>query len=156
MTLKDRLNEELKTAMRAGDSTKRDTLRLLLAAIKQGEVDNLDPAKRTGGLTDADIQQVLSREAKRRRESIESFEKGGRTDLVVKEQAELKLIESYLPQMMSRDEILPLAKQAIADAGATSAAQMGVVMQKLMPLVKGKADGKLVNQVVKELLDRSQ
>ena len=152
MTLKDRINEDLKTAMRAGDSVKRDALRMVLAAIKQGEVDNLDPAKRTGGLTDADIQPILMREAKRRHEASEGFEKGGRAESAAQEQAELRLIEAYLPQMMGRAEIIPLAQQAIADAGATSAAQMGAVMQRLMPQVKGKADGKLVNQVVKDLL----
>ncbi len=152
MTLKDKLNDDLKNAMRSGDTARRDTLRLLLAAIKQAEVDKLDPSKRTSGLTDADIQDILSREAKRRREAIEGFEKGGRADLVVKEQAELALIESYLPQQMSRAEIEILARQAITESGATSPNQMGAVMQKLMPQVKGKADGKLVNQIVRELL----
>lgn len=145
-TLKDRLNDDLKDAMRSHDMTRRDTLRLLLAAIKQVEVDTRKD------LSDADLEQVLTREAKRRRESIEGFEKGGRADLVAKEQGELRLIESYLPQQMSRAEIESLARQAIAETGATAPAQMGAVMQKLMPQVKGKADGKLVNQIVRELL----
>lgn len=152
MTLKDTLNADLKTAMKSGDTAKRDALRVLLAAIKQGEVDTLDPAKRAMGLTDEDVTVILTREAKRRRESIEGYEKGGRADLVAKEKAELDLIESYLPKQMSREEIAELAKQAIAEAGATSEKQMGAVMQKLMPKVKGKADGKVVNQIVKELL----
>ncbi len=155
MTLKDKLNDDLKAAMRAGDAARRDALRMLLAAIKQGEVDTLDPAQRTSGLTDADMQAILTREAKRRRESIEGYAKGGRTDLVAKEQAELAIIESYLPQQMGRVELEPLVRQAIADSGATSEKQMGAVMQKLMPQVKGKADGKLVNQIVRELLASS-
>lgn len=152
MTIKDKLNEDLKNAMRAGDTARRDALRMLLAAIKQGEVDTLDPQKRAGGLTDDEIIGILQREAKRRRESIEQYTKGNRPDLVAQEQAELNLIENYLPQPMSRAEIEALARQAIADTGATSPAQMGAVMQKVMPQVKGKADGKLVNQIVRELL----
>ncbi|MBI3734537.1 MAG: GatB/YqeY domain-containing protein, partial [Chloroflexi bacterium] len=138
MSLKDQINENLKNAMRSGDTARRDALRTLMAAIKQVEVDT----RKTLG--DDDVQQVLNREAKRRRESIEGFEKGGRADLVAKEQFELRLIEGYLPQPMSREEIERLARQAVADSGATSAAQIGAVMQRLMPLVKGKADGKLV------------
>jgi len=146
MPLKERLNDDLKNAMRSGDAARRDTLRHVLAAVKQVEVDTRKE------LSDADVEQVLTREAKRRRESIEGFEKGGRADLVSKEQSELRLIESYLPQQMSRTEIEALARQAIAESGAQSAAQIGAVMQRLMPQVKGKADGKLVNQVVRELL----
>jgi len=146
MPLKDRLNDDLKNAMRSGDAARRDTLRHLLAAVKQVEVDTRKE------LSDADVEQVLTREAKRRRESIESFQKGGRADLVSKEQGELQLIESYLPQQMSRPEIEALARQAIAETGAQSPAQVGAVMQRLMPQVKGKADGKLVNQGVRELL----
>ena len=146
MPLKDRLNDDLKNAMRSGDAARRDTLRHLLAAVKQVEVDTRKE------LSDADVEQVLTREAKRRRESIESFQKGGRADLVSKEQGELQLIESYLPQQMSRPEIEALARQAIAETGAQSPAQVGAVMQRLMPQVKGMADGKLVNQVVRELL----
>ena len=132
--------------MRSGDAARRDTLRHLLAAVKQVEVDTRKE------LSDADVEQVLTREAKRRRESIEGFQKGRRADLVSKEQSELQLIESYLPQQMSRTEIEALARQAIAETGAQSPAQVGAVMQRLMPQVKGKADGKLVNQVVRELL----
>jgi uncharacterized protein YqeY len=152
MTIKDKLNDELKTAMKAGDTRRRDILRMVLAAIKQGEVDSLDPQKRAAGLSDDDILAILTKEAKRRRESISEYEKGGRADLVASEREELTLIELYLPQLMGRDEITVLAREAIAESGATSEKQMGAIMQKLMPRVKGKADGKLVNQIVKELL----
>ena len=152
MTIKERLNAELKSAMRSGDATRRDALRMLLAAVKQGEVDTLDPDKRTGGLSEDDVTAILMREAKRRREAIEGFEKGGATERAAQERSELRLIESYLPQQMTRAEIEPLARQAIAEAGATTPAQAGAVMQRLMPKVKGKADGKLVSQIVREIL----
>jgi uncharacterized protein YqeY len=152
MSIKEKLNEELKTAMRSGDTQKRDALRMLLAAIKQAEVDNADPSKRAGGLSDEEVTAVLTREAKRRREAIEGFEKGGATDRAAKERSELALIETYLPQMMNRAEIESLARSAIAATGATTPAQQGAVMQKLMPQVKGKADGKLVSQIVRDLL----
>lgn len=152
MTIKEQLNEQLKAAMKSGDAITRDRVRMLLAAIKQGEVDTLDPQKRATGLTEEDVLAILTREAKRRRESISEFEKGARADLVAAERAELALIEKFLPQLMGREQIIPLARQAIAESGATSEKQMGAVMQRLMPAVKGKADGKLVNQIVKELL----
>ena len=152
MTLKAQLNEDLKSAMRSGDAQRRDALRMLLAAVKQGEVDTLDPDKRTSGLSEEDVIAILMREAKRRREGIEGFEKGGATERADAERAELKLIESYLPQQMTRAEIEPLARAAIAEAGASTPAQAGAVMQRLMPKVKGMADGKLVSQIVRELL----
>lgn len=152
MTLKAQLNEDLKNAMRSGDTTRRDTLRMLLAAIKQGEVDTLDPEKRTSGLSEDEVTAILMREAKRRREASEGFEKGGAAERAAAERAELKLIESYLPQQMSRAEIEPMAREAIAEAGASTPAQAGAVMQKLMPKLKGKADGKLVSQIVREML----
>src|SRR5712692_4524387 len=105
MSLKEKLNDDLKNAMRSGDTARRDALRMLLAAVKQGEVDMLDPAKRTSGLSDDDVLAILTREGKRRRESIEGYEKGGRADLVAKEQAELNMIETYLPKQMSRAEL---------------------------------------------------
>ena len=152
MTLKEKLNEDLKLAMRSGDSARRDALRMLLAAVKQGEVDTLDPDKRTSGLSEDDVTAILMREAKRRREAIEGFEKGGAEARAAAERWELKLIESYLPQPMTRAEIEPLARQAIAEAGASTPAQAGAVMQRLMPKVKGKADGKLVSLIVREML----
>ena len=152
MRLKERLNEELKSAMRSGNAPRRDALRMLLAAIKQGEVDTLDPDKRSSGLSEDDVIAILMREAKRRREAIDGFDKGGASERAAQERSELTLIESYLPQQMTRAEIEPLARQAIAEAGASAPAQAGAVMQRLMPKVKGKADGKLVSQIVKEML----
>ena len=103
-------------------------------------------------LSDEELSGVLAKQAKMRRESIEAFAKGGRDELVAKETAELKIIEGYLPQQMTRDEIVTLARAAIAETGATGPAEQGKVMQKLMPQVKGKAEGKTVSEVVGSLL----
>ena len=119
---------------------------MVQAAIKQVEIDDRVT------LDDAAVEQVLTKQAKQRRESIAEYTKAGRDDLVEQEQYELEIIEAYLPQMMSREEIEVLVKQAIADTGATSSKDMGKVMGKLMPQVKGKADGRLVNEVVRDLL----
>ena len=136
----------MRTAVKARDDLRRDTLRFVLSALHNEEV-----AKRRD-LTDDEIVGVLTKQAKMRRESIEAFAKGGRDELVAKEKGELAFIEGYLPQQMTRDEIAALAKQAIADTGASSPADQGKVMQKLMPQVKGRAEGKLVAEVVGSLL----
>jgi uncharacterized protein YqeY len=132
--------------MRTGDKEKRDTLRLLLAAIKQVEVDG-----RTT-LDDADVQIILTKQAKQRRESIAEYEAAGRQEQADHEEAELDIIESYLPQMMSRQEVEEIAAQTIADLGADSPKDMGRVMGRLMPQVKGRANGSLVSDVVRDLL----
>lgn len=146
MSIKQQLNKDLADAMRAGETDKRDVLRMLTAAIKQVEVDEKKE------LTDKDVMDVLTKQAKQRRESIADYEKAGRPELAEVEQTELVVIESYLPKMMSRDEIAALASAVIADVGAQGPQAMGQVMGKLMPQVKGKADGRLVNEVVRELL----
>jgi hypothetical protein len=146
MTLKEQLRLDMADAMRAGDNDKRDTLRLLLAAIKQVEVDGKQ------SLDDAGVQTVLAKQAKQRRESIADYERAGRADLVDREKAELVIIESYLPQMMNREEITEIVIRTIADLGANSPKDSGRVMGSLMPQVKGKADGRLVNEIVRELL----
>jgi uncharacterized protein YqeY len=136
----------MRASAKAQDVITRDTLRFALAALHNEEV------ARRRALTDEEIVGVLGRQAKMRRESSEAFAKGGRADLVSKETAELKVIESYLPKQLDRDEIAALARQAIAETGAAAPADQGKVMQKLMPQVKGKADGKLVAEVVGALL----
>jgi uncharacterized protein len=103
-------------------------------------------------LTDDELTGVLVKQAKMRRESIEAFEKGGRAELVAKEKAELAILEGYLPQQMTRDEIAALARAAIAETGAATPAEQGKVMQKLMPQLKGRAEGKAVSEVVSALL----
>lgn len=146
MALKERLRNDVASAMRSGDTARRDTLRLLLAAIKQVEVDG-----RTT-LDDAGVLAVLHKQAKQRRESIADYEKAGRAESVASETAELELIQSYLPQMLSREEVIELASKIIAEVGATDAKDMGRVMGRLMPRLKGKADGQMVSDVVRELL----
>ena len=112
----------------------------------------VDESKRVNDLSDAEVLDVIRRDAKRHRESIEEFRKGGRQDLVDQEQAELVILETYLPQQMGRVEIEALVRQAISELGVSGKAQAGLVMKHLMAQVKGRADGKLVNQVVQELL----
>ncbi len=136
----------MRTAAKAQDALRRDTLRFCLAAIHNEEV-----AKRRD-LTDDELAGVLAKQAKMRRESIEAFAKGGRDELVAKEKAELTLIEGYLPQQLGREEIASLAREAIAEAGASGPADQGKVMQKVMPRVKGRAEGKAVAEVVGALL----
>ena len=136
----------MRASAKAQDALKRDTLRFALAAIHNEEV-----AKRRD-LSDDELVQVLGKQAKMRRESIEAFAKGGRDELVAKEQAELAILEGYQPRQLGRDEIAALAKAAIAETGAASPADQGKVMQKLMPQVRGKAEGKLVAEVVGSLL----
>ncbi len=146
MTLKEQLTDEVKIAMRAGNVERRDTIRLLQAAIKQEEID------RQVTLDDAGVLAVLQKQAKQRRESIADYEKAGRADLIAEEQMQLTIIETFLPQMMSQAEVEQLARQAIAETGVTDAKGMGQVMAKLMPQVKGKADGRMVNEVVRSLI----
>lgn len=144
---KERLQEDLKAAMKAGDAQRRDTLRLLQSAIRQKEVDERI------SLSEDQVYALLTKEAAKRRDSIAEARKAGRNDLADKEQFELTLIESYLPQQLSREEIAEEVRRAIAETGATTAKDMGNLMKVLMPRVKGKADGKLVNEVVKTLLN---
>lgn len=146
MDLKKQLQTNMAAAMREGNLEKRDAIRMLLAAIKQVEIDERVTLDHEG------VQAVLSKQAKQRRESIADYEKAGRADMAAKEQAELALIETYLPQMMSREEVKQLAQNLMAEFNVTHAKQMGQLMSKLMPIVKGKADGRVVNEVVRELL----
>ncbi len=146
MSLKEQLNQELHAAMKAGDALRRTTLRQIISGIKYTEVEVGHP------LSDAETLDVIRREAKRHRESIEEFRRGGRQDLVDQELAELAILETYLPQQMGRAEIETLARQAMTELGISSKAQTGALMKHLMAQLKGRADGKLVNQVVQELL----
>lgn len=146
MGIRDTLQADMKTAMKEKDNQTRDTLRLLMAAIKQIEIDE----QKT--LDDEAINQVLTKQAKQRRESIAEYEKANRADLAEIEKADLEVIERYLPKMMDREEIHKLASKIVAETGVSDPKGMGQVMGKLMPLVKGKADGRLVNEVVRDIL----
>jgi uncharacterized protein len=172
MSLKDQLMQDLKDAMRAGDATRRDTIRLLRSAVSAAEVAKrsafvdaqlaqgadaerlaLDDAQFS--LTDEEVMAVIQKQAKQRRDSILEFKKGKRDDLVAVEEAELAVIETYLPRQMTHDEVLAAARQAAAELGISGMAGMGQLMKHMMAELKGKADGRLVNQVVREILSDS-
>ncbi|WP_420642761.1 GatB/YqeY domain-containing protein [Candidatus Leptofilum sp.] len=146
MSIKETLQQDRVAAMRSGDTDKRNTLGLLLAAIKQEEIDGQT------ALDDKGVQALLTKQAKQRRESIADYNKAGNPEMAASEQAELAIIETYLPQQMGRDEIAAIAAEIIAELGVTDAKGMGQVMGKLMPTLKGQADGRLVNEVVRDLL----
>ena len=149
MSLKEKLQSDLLESMRSKNAGRLSTLRLLKASIQNAEIAKGEP------LEDDEVLAVLSREAKQRRESISEFRKGNRTDLVEKEEAELATIVEYMPQQMSRDEIIAAAQGVIAEVGAQGPSDMGKVMGKLMPQLREKADGKEVSDVVGELLRSS-
>jgi uncharacterized protein YqeY len=141
------MQEDLKAAMKSGDTQRKDALRFILAAVKQVEIDT-----RTT-LTEEQTYGVLMTEAKKRRDSLDEMRKAGRNELADKEQMELTLIESYLPQQLTRDELEAEVRKAIEESGAKTPKDMGGVMKILMPRVKGRAEGKLVNDVVRSLLN---
>jgi hypothetical protein len=144
--LRDRVGDDMREAMKARDSVRVSTLRMLMTAIRNSEVE------RGHDLDDDEVFEVAAREAKRRRESIEAFEAGARADLVAKESAELAVLEGYLPKGLTEDEIAALVGEAIAEVGATSPKQMGEVMKLLMPKVRGRADGGVVSGMVRAKL----
>jgi hypothetical protein len=144
--LKQKLTDDLKQAMRDGDKVKLSVIRLVMAAIKNAEI-----ARQTA-LDDADILGIIAKEARQRRESVEAFRQGNRQDLVVQEEAELTLLQGYLPQQISREEIMAEARRVIEEVGAQGPGDKGKVMPKLISQLKGKADGREINTVVTELL----
>ncbi len=146
MGLQAKLRDDLKVALREKDSERLSIIRVLLAECKNAEI------ARMHALDDTEVIEVLSREAKRRVESIDAFRSGGRSDLVTCEEKALAVIKEYLPAQMSREEVVQLAHESVAAVGATGPKDKGKVMSHLMPSVKGKADGKEVNEVVTELL----
>ena len=146
MPLKEQLAADLKDAMRQRDQRRRDVLRLTLAALHNAEI------AADQELDEAGILDVIAKEAKRRRESIEEFGKAGRQDLVEKEEAELAILSAYLPQQASRDEIVEAARQVIQETGASGPRDLGKVMPVLMQRFRGRADGREVNEIVRELL----
>lgn len=146
MGLRDQINDDLKAAMRSGDAARRDTIRLLTAALKQREVDE----RKT--LTDADVLGVIEKMIKQRRDSISQFEQGGRQDLADKEKQELGLLQAYMPQAMGDDEIAAAVAAAVAESGAAGPSDMGKVMALLKPRLAGRADMGKVSAAVKARL----
>lgn len=142
-----KLEQDLVAAMKAKEADKVDVLRMVKAAILNYKID-----KKKEDLSDPEVHEILQKQAKQRRESIESFEKAGRQDLAAKEKKEVDILQTYLPKQLSDEEIKSLAQQAIAKSGAKSKNDMGLVMKELMPQVKGKADGKRVNEILGSLL----
>jgi uncharacterized protein len=143
---KVQLQQDLKDAMRAKDELRKSVIRMTISALKNAEIDAC------GELDEDAAIKVMVAEAKRRRDSIADYEKAGRDDLVEQEKAELAVLEGYLPEQLGKEEIAAQAKAVIAEVGASSMKDMGNVMKALMPRLGGRADGRLVNQVVRELL----
>ncbi|MFH1031902.1 MAG: GatB/YqeY domain-containing protein [Chloroflexota bacterium] len=149
MDLKQKLEDDLKQALKSGNTVKRSVIRLVLSAAHYVEINKQVP------LGDSDILGVIAKEARQRQESIEAFKKGNRPDLVAQEEAELAVINEYLPKQMTRDEIVAEARKIIAEIGAAGPGDKGKVMPKLVAQLKGKADGREINTVVTELLSKS-
>ena len=146
MSLKAQLTEDMKSAMKAGDKDRLKVVRLMLADIKRVEIDSRQQVDEAG------VLRILEKAVKQRRDSIEQFDKGGREDLSAIEKTELDIIQTYLPEQLSRDDIRATAQALIAQLGAQGPRQKGKVMGPLMADLRGKADGRLVNEVVDELL----
>jgi len=144
--LKQKLTADLKQAMRSGDKVRRSVIRLLMAAIKNTEI------AQQATLADADILGVIAKEVRQRHESIDAFKLGDRHDLLAQEEAELAILNEYLPQQMTREEIITAARQVIEEVGALGLGDKGKVMPNLIAQLKGRADGREINAVVTELL----
>jgi uncharacterized protein YqeY len=146
VSLRNRLDEELKAAMRSSDAMRRDSLRMVLAAVQKSEKEGKHE------LVDDEMLGILTRELKVRRESVDTFRAGGREDLVAKEEAAIAVVSEFMPQPLSESELKALVEQAIAETGAASPRDMGKVMGWLSPKTRGRADGKVVSQLVTQLL----
>ena len=146
MALRERLDEDLKSAMRAKDSLRMNTIRGLKSAVKYREIELMKP------LDDAGILGVAATEIKRRRDSVEQYRAGNRPDLADKEEAEIRLLQDYLPQQLPAAELEAKVDEVIARVGAKGPKDMGAVMKALLPVVQGRADGKVVSELVKQRL----
>lgn len=149
MTLKERLDDDIRNAMRGRDAERLDALRFLKSQIQLAEKNQLKELDETG------VVEVVAKQAKERRESIQMFQEGNRTDLVAKEQLALAVLEEYLPPQMDAEELSKIISDVIQQVGATSERDKGKVMGALMPQVRGKADGAQVNALVTELLAKA-
>ncbi len=154
MSLKDQLNADLRDAMRGGDETRKSTLRLLITAVRNAEIppEGSTALEARTELDDDGVLNVIRREVKQRRDSIDAYDKAGRQDLVAKEDAELGILSDYLPVQMSREEIEAVAREIIRRVGATGPADKGKVMPVIMGELRDKAEGRDINAVVTDLL----
>jgi len=146
VSLRNRLDEDLKAAMRSSDAVRRDSLRMVLAAVQRAEKEGKHE------LADDEMVGILTRELKVRRESVDTFRAGGREDLVAKEEAAIAVVSEFMPQPLSQTELKALVEQAIAETGAASPRDIGKVMGWISPKTRGRADGKVVSQLVTQLL----
>lgn len=146
MTLKQKLQEDLKTSMKNKDTLRKSVITLIRSSIKQVEVD-----KRIE-LNDDDVIDIISKQLKQRNDSLEQFLNAGREDLVEETRSEIEVLKEYLPQQLSEEELNEIVKQTISEVGATSMKDMGKIMSVIKPKTKGRADGKLINKLVKENL----
>ncbi len=150
MDILKKINDDLVASMKSKDELKTTTLRMIKSAVKNAEI-----AKRgKGDLTEEDVTGVLSTMVKQRKESVEQYQKANRNDLAEKESREISIIQEYLPKQLTPEELDEIIRTTIKDAGIAGPKDMGKLMKELMPKVKGKADGKLVNQRVKEILEK--
>lgn len=148
MSIKNQLNESMKDAMKSGDEVRKRTVRMVLAAIKQAEID------RRTELDDTAVMSIIQKEVKNRRESLEEAKKANRADLVQANQTEIDVLQAFLPQAMPAEELRSLVQAAIAETGASSPADMGKVMKTVMPKVAGRAPNDQVSGTVRELLQK--
>lgn len=146
MSLTQRLEQDMKTALKNKDKTKLGVIRMIRSSIKNAEIERGRP------LEEGEVLEVVARELKQRKESLLEFEKAGRSELAEKVKAEIAVVESYLPAPLSEEELRELARQVIAEVGASAPADMGKVMKEIIPRVKGRADGKEVSRIVRGLL----
>jgi len=146
MSLKEQLQHDLQDAMRARDEQRKLALRMALTAVQLAEVEQ------RGELDDAAIVEVIRKEVRRREDALEMVRQSGRADMVAEDEAQVAILRSYLPQLLTAEELTVIAREVIAEAQAASPADMGKVMKLLMPRVQGKADGRMVSQVVRDLL----
>jgi len=147
MRLQQRVNDELKSSMLARQAVRTGTLRMLKSALGYAQIE-----KKTETLSDADVMAMIQREAKKRRDSIDEFEKAGRTEMAANEKAELEVLTEYLPKALSAEELESLIREVITEVGATSKKDMGAVMKVAQSKVDGRADGKSVSALVSRLL----
>ncbi len=146
MSLSDRLQEDMKLALKSRDGSRLSTIRMLRSSVSYAQIDKGDE------LTDDEVVAVLAREAKKRRETIEAAEQGGRSEVAARERAELEVINGYLPEQLGEAEIEKIAKEIVAQVGASDIKDRGKVMGPLMERIRGRADGKLASQTVEKLL----
>lgn len=148
MNLENRIKEDLKTALKDGKKTDVSTLRMVISCIKNKRIDEMVK----GDLDDSKVIGVIQKMVSQHKESIQQFKSGGREDLVTKETEELKVLENYLPQPVSQEELIAIVKEVITRTGASSMKNMGTVVKEVMEKAAGRADGKTISQMVKELL----